>query len=164
MSRLKAVAACILVVLAAGNCAPDPTPAVDLAAEEAAIRAVDRTFMEAAQAGDAAAFAAVFAPDGQLLFPNEPAVTGREAIRAHAEEMLALPGFSVTWEASRYIIAESGDVAASIGTYDLVMTLPDGPVEDHGKYLTLWQKVDGEWRVAADMTNTSLPLPSPDGR
>lgn len=135
---------------------------VDLAAEEQAIREVDRQLLIAAQARDAAAFAALFAPDGQLLFPNQPAAVGRDAIRESIEATLSAPGFSVTWEASKYIISESGDLAASIGTYDLVLTPPQGQVEDHGKYMTLWRKVDGEWLAAADMINTNMPPPVPD--
>lgn len=136
-------------------------PVVDLAAEEQAIREVDRQLFNAAQARDAAAFAALFVPDGQLLFPNQPAAVGCDAIRESVEETFSAPGFSVTWETTRYIISESGDLAATMGTYDLVVTPPQGRVEDHGKFMTLWRKVDREWLIAADMINTDTPLPAP---
>lgn len=163
MLTLRSVAAVTLVFVTGAGCAADSRPVVDLAAEEQAIREVDRQLLSAAQARDAAGFAALFAPDGQLLFPNQPAVVGRDAIRESSEQNFSAPGFSVTWEASKYIISESGSLAASIGTYHLVLTPPQGRVEDRGKFMTLWQKVDGEWLVAADMINTSMPLAAPEG-
>lgn len=162
MFRLRSVAAVMLMLIAGTACATDSRRAVDLAAEEQAIREVDRQLLTAAQSGDAADFAALFAPDGQLLFPNKPAAVGRDAIRQDAEENFAVPGFSVSWEPSRYIISEGGDLAASIGTYNLVLTPPQGRIEDRGKYMTLWRKVNGEWLVAADMINTDVPMPAPD--
>lgn len=162
MLRLRSVAAMMVVLIAGTACAADSQRGVDVAAEEEAIREVDRQLLEAAQSGDAAAFAALFAPDGQLLFPNRPPAVGRDAIRRDAAENFAVPGFSVSWEASKYIVSEAGDLAASIGTYDLVLTPPQGRIEDHGKYMTLWRKVNGEWLIAADMINSDLPMPSPE--
>lgn len=146
-------------VLVISGCAAQTSPAVDLALEEQAITDVDRRLLAAAQAGDAAAFAALFAPDGQLLFPNRPRVTGREAIQAASAEDFAVPGFRVEWQQSDVRIAQSGDLAVSTGSYQLTLTPPSGRIEDRGKYMTVWRKVDGEWRVAADMINTDLPMP-----
>jgi len=161
MRRFRSVRFYAAVSPVAG-CAAEPAPVADPATQEQAIRAVDQQMLTGAQSKDAAAFAAVFAPDGQLLFPNSPAVTGRDAIQAQAARDFATPDFTVSWEASRYIIAESGDLAASIGTYQLSGTSPAGPFQDHGKYMTLWRKVDGQWLAAADMINTDVPLPAPD--
>jgi hypothetical protein len=34
-------------------------------------------------------------------------------------------------------------------------------IVDNGKYMTVWKKdLDGSWKIAADMFNTSLPLPA----
>lgn len=151
--------ALVSLLVASAGCAAQSNPVVDAAAEAAAIEAVDQQLLAAARSHDAAAFAAVFAPDGLLLFPNRPIVRGQEAIQQAIAPDFAMPGFSVTWEQSDLMLAASGDLAVSNGTYHLTFSLPDGPVEDHGKYMTVWRKVDGEWRVAADMTNTDVPMP-----
>ena len=93
-----------------------------------------------------------------MLFPNMDAVVGREAIRAQAANDFGTPGFTVRWEADEYHVARSGDLAVSSGTYQLSFTTPDGPVQDRGKFVTVWRKVDGEWLVGADMINTSMPM------
>jgi len=50
----------------------------------------------------------------------------------------------------------------SFGTYELSFDGPGGVrIVDNGKYMTVWKKgTDGSWKVAADMFNTSLPLPT----
>jgi ketosteroid isomerase-like protein len=42
-------------------------------------------WVAAANAGDAAAMAALFTDDGILMLPNEPSVIGKEAIRSHLQ-------------------------------------------------------------------------------
>lgn len=158
MQPLQRMVALTSVVVISG-CAAQTSPAVDLALEEQAISEADQRLLAAAQAGDAAAFAAIFAPDGEMLFPNRPRAIGQEAIQAAAAGDFAVPGFRVTWQQSNVMIAQSGDLAVSTGNYQLTLTPPSGRIDDRGKYMTVWRKVDGEWRVAADMINTDVPMP-----
>ncbi len=51
----------------------------------AAIKMVLDDCVAAANAGDAAATAALFTDDGILMLPNEPSVIGKEAIRSHLQ-------------------------------------------------------------------------------
>jgi len=32
-------------------------------------------------------------------------------------------------------------------------------IEDHGKYVTIWKKQSGKWKVAYDIFNTDLATP-----
>lgn len=159
MQPLQRSIAYVSILTASLGCAPQSNPAVDLAAEEAAIEAVDQRLLAAARSRDAETFAAAFAADGELLFPNRPKATGQDAIREMVAADFAIPGFDVSWEQSKLLIAQSGDLAVSTGSYDLTLSPPEGPIEDRGKYMTVWRKVDGEWRIAADMINTDLPMP-----
>ena len=59
-------------------------------------------------------------------------------------------------------IQGQGDMAYDRGTYSMAVT-PAGaaPIEDHGKYLTIWRKqADGSWKVARAIFNSDLPLPT----
>jgi ketosteroid isomerase-like protein len=56
-------------------------------------------------------------------------------------------------------IVSRGHLAVSIGSYHLRLSLAEGRIEDRGKYMTVWRKIDGQWRVAADMINTDAQLP-----
>lgn len=157
-----------LVLIIAGCEAPEPEPEaeaapdqtqVDLQAEEQAIRDADAAMLEAARGRDAAGFADAFAPDGRLMFPYAPTAEGQEDIQARSEDDFGTPGFEVEWTTESIEIAESGDMAYSTGSYSVGMDTPDGPMEDEGKFLTVWEKVDGEWKVAADMIATDQPPP-----
>ncbi|MBI1722581.1 MAG: DUF4440 domain-containing protein, partial [Gemmatimonadetes bacterium] len=71
----------------------------------------------------------------------------------------ALPGFAGGWQPTTVVAARSGDLAYSIGTYELSWNDPTGKrVTDRGKYATIWRKqADGTWKVALDMFNADAP-------
>ena len=70
--------------------------------------------------------------------------------------VLADPGAASLTPEDVYALG-SGDLAYDVGTYTLSFDGPDGKVTDTGKYVTVWTKVDGEWKVAADIGNSDLP-------
>ena len=133
--------------------------AADLAAEEAAIRALDVEWLATVASGDAAATANFYAEDGQIMPTGTPAAQGRAAIASVWQSFMDLPDFSIHFEPTRIVVAESADVAWEIGFYDLSFTGESGPVSDHGKYVVTWTKVDGRWLVGADIFNSDGPLP-----
>ncbi len=50
-----------------------------------------------------------------------------------------------------------GNSAIEIGTYTISMDMPEmGTMDDHGKYMNVWQKQDGDWKLRADMWNTDM--------
>ena len=67
--------------------------------------------------------------------------------------MAAAEGLEVSWESTAAFVSPDGNMAYDYGTTS--MTLPDGSVEP-GKYLVVWVKADGEWKVAADMFNANV--------
>jgi uncharacterized protein (TIGR02246 family) len=166
-ARRVLIAAAALLVSA---CAPDtdtPPPAdqpaaVDLGAEEQAIRA-RVTAWQAAANESAEAFASFYTEDGVLMAPNAPPAQGRQAIA----ELMA-PQFgaieNITFEPLQITIASSGDLAVERGRYTLRGTLPDSTTfDDEGSYLVAWQKRNGEWQVVNDIFNTDRPAPEAAG-
>jgi uncharacterized protein (TIGR02246 family) len=130
-------------------------PTVDYAAEEQAIRDLDAEWVACVAAKDAAKCASFYAADGSLLPPGMDPVMGTAALeQAWAGIIEALP--YLHFEPTRIVVAVGGDMAWDYGTWR-VTDAPDGAVVDHGKYLVVWQKIDGEWKVVADMFNTSVP-------
>jgi ketosteroid isomerase-like protein len=51
-----------------------------------------------------------------------------------------------------------GDLAAETGKYDL--TGADGTVLDSGKYVVVWKREGGHWKLHRDIWNTSMPAPA----
>lgn len=146
----------VLVVALSACAAPadqaDQAPAVDVAAEAAAVEAVSMQWMAAAQARDLAAVTALFADDAVLFDQNEGSIEGLAAIRADIEGSWAQnPDFALSWSTTSVQVASSGDMAWERGawTYD-----PDGAgeaTEMTGEYVTIYEKVDGAWKVASDI-------------
>jgi ketosteroid isomerase-like protein len=56
-------------------------------------------------------------------------------------------------------IRTSGDMAYEIGSYSLAFEPSQGGAGDTGKYVLVWIKEDGAWKVAVDIFNSNLPMP-----
>jgi uncharacterized protein (TIGR02246 family) len=143
-----------LIVIVAGAATAS---AADLAAEEKRIRELDAAWVAAVAAKDVKATAAFYADDGRIMPQNVPAAEGPEAVGAVWSAFFQLKDFALTFEPTSIAVAEAGDIAYDIGTYSLAFTGDQGPVQDLGKYVVVWKKVDGEWKVAADIFNSNGP-------
>jgi uncharacterized protein (TIGR02246 family) len=146
------------IVLAVGACTPPAAPQVDLAAEEQAVRDRSMAWLAASQARDPAAEAALFADDGIAFRENRDAIVGPAAFQAYSAEQYAQnPNSSITWTVDQVHVATAGDIAYEMGTFQFTGGGPTGTEEDSGKYVTVWKKVNGEWKVAADIGVSTKP-------
>jgi ketosteroid isomerase-like protein len=127
-------------------------------ADRAAIRQADANDMKLMNAKDWKGDLALYTDDAIQLLPNQAAVQGKAAMQAWLE---AFPPFSDFKEESLEIQGQ-GDLAYDRGTYSMTVMPPGlAPIEDHGKYLTIWRKqADGSWKVTHAMFNSDLPLPT----
>lgn len=150
------------LVIFAAACRQQPRPQAPLdtrAADEATIGNLDTEWSKTAATKDAAQFVSYFADDATFLPPNVPTMTRKEAIQKWASDLMANPGFTLSWEPTKVEASRGGDLGYTMGTYELTLTGPKKtPVTDHGKYLTVWKKqADGGWKVVADTFNSDLP-------
>ena len=67
------------------------------------------------------------------------------------------PDFTMTFGTDQLVLSSPGDMALDRGWYRLSAQGPNGPINDTGKYVVVWRKVDGKWKVASDIFNTDLP-------
>jgi ketosteroid isomerase-like protein len=137
-------------------------PAIDLAAEEQAVRNRSGEWMNYANSKDAASIATkIFAADG-VLIANEKAHKGTAAIQAALEaEMKANPNGLVSWTSDQVRVSSGGDFAIENGgfTFD-----PDGDGKKpaiQGSFATTWAKTDGEWRVLSDAGGENVAAATP---
>jgi len=129
-------------------------------ADRTAIRKADETDMMMMIAKDWKGDLALYTEDAIQLPPNQAALQGKAAIQAWYE---AFPPFSNFQEQSLEIEGQA-DLAYNRGTYSMTVTPPGAaPIEDRGKYLTIYRKqADGSWKIARVMFNSDLPLPAPE--
>jgi uncharacterized protein (TIGR02246 family) len=148
-----------LVVLAASlaslvACAKTTPPAANTAADEAAIRAVNIAWYKAYNAGDGAAVAALYTEDAVLNAPGAPAARGKAAISEYyvkGAAASAAAGLALVDDPSSDV-GVSGDLAWQSGTFKI--TDKSGAAVDAGKYITVFQRKDGKWKIIRDTWNS----------
>ncbi len=157
--RLSAAFLTLVTSLVLIGCAPETAvPAVDIAADEQAIRAISAEWLELARQQDAAGIAALFAQDGRLIWGGQDPVVGPTAIQEFiANDFVANPTQTFDWSADRVEVAASGDLGVEYGTYLNENRGPDGAEEERGSYVTVYRKVGGNWQVAADASASVTP-------
>lgn len=155
MSTLARTFSTILVSVALVGCtAETASPPVDLDAEAQAIRDISARWMEAVQAGDIATAVGLFAEGAETIFDGE-LVEGQEAIRADAETTQSEnPDRTISWNTRSVVVAASGDLAVERGHWTEDLDGPGAGPEQQGEYVTIYQKIDGEWRVIVDAATT----------
>jgi ketosteroid isomerase-like protein len=157
---LPTLALIALVTVACAQPAPAPPPAapkVDLAAEEQAIRAADAAWLKAAQAKDVATEVAVLAPGGMVIRQNQPALDAA-AFQAHiTKDYAENPKSMSNWTTDSIRVAESGDWAVQTGQYSMTGLGPKGDGTDSGRFVTIWTKSGGAWKVQQDTSVSTSP-------
>jgi uncharacterized protein (TIGR02246 family) len=119
-------------------------------AQHAQVAKVGQAWEKAYNAGDAAAVAALYTPDAQLMVPAAEPGSGPKAVQKLIAGDMALGG-KLTLKTGD--IVGFGDYALETGSW--VANSPDGKSLDHGPYLTLYKKADGGWKIHRDIWNSS---------
>ena len=126
-------------------------PVVDVEANiesvRAEIQARSKELVAAEEAFDWEAAVTFYASDAVVQPANAPQIQGREAQLELYRTFPKMIEFEGTTTA--IIPAEGGDMGYEYGINRFIFDTPDGPLEDYGKYLVVWTKIDGEWFVAA---------------
>ncbi len=143
-----------LTVVSLGGCARH----ADVAAEEQTIRELERRWVHAVAAKDTTAIGNVYAEDGEFLPPGAPRVSGRAAVRSAWAAILKAPNLSLNFESSKVVVSSAGDLGIATGAYQLGMDGPKGQrIEDVGKFVEAWTRVNGEWKVLGNIFNSDKP-------
>jgi len=111
-----------------------------------------KKFSEHYTSGDYDALANSYTNDGVILPPGADLIKGREAIKQRwiLPEAVSVPHHKIT----PMEINVLGDYAYDIGYYEGRTIRKDGSeVSWKGKYLIVWKKEEGEWKIYADAWN-----------
>lgn len=148
----------VLSVLILASACARPAPAPDTAADVQAIKDLVTAWNGYLVARNDSAIAALYAPDGVLLPPNLPRVTGTESNRAFWAQIWPL---NATLTLASVSVTVSGDLAVEEGNWTWSAPTPQGDQKDNGKYLVIWRRQDGTWKVIQDIWNSDTPPPPP---
>jgi len=96
------------------------------------------------------------ADEAILIPPNNPPIAGSKVIREALKEMVKTEVVSMgnrTRGPDRIEIASSRDLAYDIGRFRIVNEGPEGPIEEKGYYVTLYKKIDDQWKFMGQIWN-----------
>jgi len=135
------------------------SPVVDIHAEAEAINKIEDQWAAAIKAKDVDKNLSFFAPNAVMMNANIPACVGLQAIRKSQELWFSNTAtFHNTFVSAvdTIEVSISGDLAYVRGTYRVNTGTRDNPVEDVGKWVTIYRKIDGEWKAIVDIGNSDL--------
>jgi len=146
-TRIALVAMGLIAVVASAS---GPT-AIDTAADEAALRAADQTFMRAYWKGDLETVVALYAEDAVLMPADAPEAKGRDAIRKYyAADIAGLK----SGEADMILESTQG-VSGNLGWSSgrTKYTAANGATST-GKFMSVSRKINGKWLYIRDTWNS----------
>lgn len=134
-------------------CKSETKPAFDLANAKKEIESANQAITVFMANGDSVGIASAYSKEGSVMFNNMPSIKGKENlttawggfIRAGVNK-LTLTTLEV-WGDENFITEE--------GIFE-IKTKDDAAI-DKGKYLVLWKKEDGKWKLHRDISNSDLP-------
>ncbi len=134
---------------------PGPASLDARAADERAIRNLSAEWSKVAGARDLEKTLSYYADDASTLPPNAPIATGSDARRQVWSNLMAAPGYGLSFDTTKVEVARSGDLAYEMGTYQLTVNDKTGkPTTSKGKYVVVWRKQPGgAWKAVADIFN-----------
>ena len=109
--------------------------------------------------GDSDKMLSMYTEDAISLPSYRPMLVGiAEIKKANMDDMKK--GWKTTaFELNNKKIITSGNLVTDIGTYKISMSMPgsDKPMDDHGKYLTIYEKQkDGSLKIKVETWNTDV--------
>lgn len=119
------------------------------------IKEANKKFVQAFNDHDADALSMAYTKDAKAFPSNSEVVSGREAIKEFWNNVLEMDIAKV--ELNTIDAERCGNNAIEEGTYTLYDS--NNTEMDHGKYIVVWKKENGEWKLSRDIWNTSMPAP-----
>jgi len=140
-----------IILILAGLVVGTAAQARDIKAD---IDAANAKFVAAFNKGDAAGVAQLYTEQATVMPPGAPLAKGRSAIQAFWQGAIQGGAKNVTLKAVQ--VDQFGPAAREIGTFSL-----DAPnaqkqiVHVEGKYVVLWRRSAGSWKLDTDIWNAN---------
>jgi uncharacterized protein (TIGR02246 family) len=145
--------ALVAAIFMLAGCSPGHSQP-DRSSDERAIGELEARWLKAANDRDAAAQAAMYASDGIAYRNGEEPLVGPAAIeRWEANEATKNPKAVLTYKTEHLYVSAAGDVAVEtgIGTISHLGSNGEALTVHRSALVTLWKKVNGEWKVWRDI-------------
>jgi ketosteroid isomerase-like protein len=116
----------------------------------ALIKEKNKAFGAAVAAGDATGLARMYTRNALLMPQNAPACKGTKAIAAFWQGAFGMGIRGAALKSKQ--VEQFGATAVEVGAFTL--SAADGSVIDKGKYIVVWKKDAGQWKLHQDIFNS----------
>ncbi|NNE35268.1 MAG: SgcJ/EcaC family oxidoreductase [Rhodothermales bacterium] len=154
MNYPSAIPVALVAALVLSGCIDYPVP-VDLGAETEVLTDLGARWAAAESNKDLEAALGLYWDDAVMLVPDQNPIEGIEALRAAFQQFFALPFTSLVSGPVAISIVESGDMAYSWANYYITFPSEEGSMTVPNKFIAVWTKRDGEWKIIANMSNSN---------
>ena len=126
----------------------------DLSSIKSSIDLLIQAWVNALKNGDITELGNLYTSDAKLMGHGRPSIEGRDNIVKELEEFIRekITGSNFTttgiWGNDELIVEEG----TGIFSYE------NGNIVSRGKYLLVWKKIEGKWRIFRDMYNSDGSL------
>lgn len=129
-----------------------PVSEFNLETAKAEIEEANKNFMELVAAGDSVGLANLYTTDAKFMSAGAPSVVGRANIQGAMSGIVqsGITGVDLRLEnvyGNEDLIAEEGELTLFAGEQAVGVE----------KYIVLWKKEDGRWKLFRDIFNSNLP-------
>jgi uncharacterized protein (TIGR02246 family) len=160
VDRKVRLAIAVLLLVASPGCTRSATQytASERVADERSLNDLDAAWSKAAANREPETVLTFLADDISIPFANGPTLSGKDAVRAWLNMVMANRGLDWHWQAIRVEVSRDGTMAYVTGTYQLSLTTDQGAqATDRGRYSTVWRKdPTGTWKAVLDSAATDL--------
>ncbi len=129
---------------------------VDIDSEKREIERVVKATFEAEDRKDLEGFLKLMSDDVLIQLPNVPEIQGKKAVREFYNQFLPIL-VSTKGGVRKVEVSSSGDMAWFSGYHLTTTKGPEGPIEDEGKFLAVYKKIDGAWKGVALSISSDKP-------
>jgi ketosteroid isomerase-like protein len=146
-----------LLVISMQSCSEDPgekdaANGFSLTIARGEIEEANRNFMNRVAESDTVGIANAYTRDAKLMFAGAPSVVGRRKIQTVFSRILNSGVTKVNFETKE--LFRAGPLLVEEGEVTIYVTNNAVAKE---KYIVLWKKEDGKWKLFRDIANSSLP-------
>jgi ketosteroid isomerase-like protein len=147
----------VYIILTACN----QSPVVDIRTEAEAINKIEDQWTAAIKVKDIDRILSIFATEAVVMNANTPACFGLQSIRKSLESWFSdatIYHNTSTSAIDTIEVSASGELAYVRGNSQLSISTPKGIVEEKDKWITIYRKINGEWKAIVDIWNSDEPL------
>lgn len=123
------------------------------------IELINKEMAKNMQEGNSEKLLSLYTEDAISMPSYQPIHDGIAAIRKANDEMAKTGVKYNSFAPTTLKVIANGNLITEIGTYKISMSMPnmDKPIEDQGKYLTIWEKQkDGSLKVKVEIWNSDV--------